>query len=274
LDIWAGHRLSTPVYTGRRIVHLVNGQTIALNDGAAHEPCGCNPEANDMTKKTIAIVGAGPGLGLGIARRFGRDGFNVALVGRNAERGRQFVQALEKENVAAAFFPGDVKDEGSIVQAFRSIDKRFGPVEVLEYSPVNIPTDPAVFASLDVKVMTTSAVQDAFAVMALGAVTSVNQVLPGMLERKSGTILITTGISAKACLPMVGAWGMAGSAARNYAFALHEALRDKGIFVGTVCIGVGIKPGDALGDPDKLAENHYTLYRDRKPVEIFIAPKG
>jgi NAD(P)-dependent dehydrogenase (short-subunit alcohol dehydrogenase family) len=30
----------------------------------------------------IAIVGAGPGLGLSIARRFGHEGFSVALISR------------------------------------------------------------------------------------------------------------------------------------------------------------------------------------------------
>jgi NAD(P)-dependent dehydrogenase (short-subunit alcohol dehydrogenase family) len=34
----------------------------------------------------IAIVGAGPGLGLSIARRFGREGFAVALISRTQSR--------------------------------------------------------------------------------------------------------------------------------------------------------------------------------------------
>lgn len=29
---------------------------------------------------TIAIIGAGPGLGLGLARKFGQNGFKAALV--------------------------------------------------------------------------------------------------------------------------------------------------------------------------------------------------
>ncbi|HKN30456.1 MAG TPA: hypothetical protein VJY34_22270 [Roseiarcus sp.] len=35
-----------------------------------------------MTDKTIAIVGAGPGLGLSLAHGFGREGFRVALIAR------------------------------------------------------------------------------------------------------------------------------------------------------------------------------------------------
>ncbi len=35
---------------------------------------------------TIAIVGAGPGLGLPIAREFGSHGFDVALISRNPDK--------------------------------------------------------------------------------------------------------------------------------------------------------------------------------------------
>jgi len=45
-----------------------------------------------MVTKTIVVAGAGPGLGLEIARRFGREGFNVALIARRlVEEGVRFV---------------------------------------------------------------------------------------------------------------------------------------------------------------------------------------
>jgi short-subunit dehydrogenase len=36
--------------------------------------------------KTIAVFGVGPGMGRSVARRFGREGFQVALVARNQTR--------------------------------------------------------------------------------------------------------------------------------------------------------------------------------------------
>ena len=36
--------------------------------------------------KTIAVFGVGPGMGRAVARRFGREGFQVALVARNQTR--------------------------------------------------------------------------------------------------------------------------------------------------------------------------------------------
>jgi NAD(P)-dependent dehydrogenase (short-subunit alcohol dehydrogenase family) len=218
------------------------------------------------------IVGAGPGLGMGIARRFGREGFQVGLICRNEQKGERFAQTLTQAGITAAAFAADVTEEKSVVRAFEQIHQRLGPVDVLEYSPVNIPPDPDGFAGLEVTRMTPARVQSEFAVMALGAVTCVNQVLPSMLARKTGTIIITTGISAFSVMPMVGAWGIAGAAARNYALTLNHAMRDSGICVGTICIGVRIQEGDPDGDPDRLAERHFALYRDRGPAETIINP--
>jgi NAD(P)-dependent dehydrogenase (short-subunit alcohol dehydrogenase family) len=45
--------------------------------------------------KTIVICGYGPGISAAVAKRFGREKFQVALVARNAERLAAGVTALE-----------------------------------------------------------------------------------------------------------------------------------------------------------------------------------
>jgi NAD(P)-dependent dehydrogenase (short-subunit alcohol dehydrogenase family) len=182
---------------------------------------------------------------------------------------QRLAQALAKAGITATAFAADVTDEKSVVSAFEQIGQRLGPVDVLEFSPVNIPQGPDGFADLEVTRVTPARAQSEFAVMALGAVAFVNQVLPSRLARKAGSIIIATGISAYNLKPMVGAWGIAGAAARNYALTpLNAALHDSAIFVGTVCICVKIREGD----PDTLAERHFALYRDRSPAEMIINP--
>ena len=53
-----------------------------------------------MSKKTIAVFGAGPGLGRGIARRFGREGYQVALVGRRQEALDEIAGELRDDGVS------------------------------------------------------------------------------------------------------------------------------------------------------------------------------
>jgi short-subunit dehydrogenase len=50
-------------------------------------------------KKTIAIMGAGPGLGLSIAKKFGANGFQVALISRNADKLNTLVEELRSLNI-------------------------------------------------------------------------------------------------------------------------------------------------------------------------------
>ncbi|MET9967453.1 SDR family NAD(P)-dependent oxidoreductase [Streptomyces sp. NPDC006356] len=85
---------------------------------------------------SIAIVGAGPQLGLAIARTFGSHGFDVALVSRNRDKLDQLVGTLTAEGVSAAAFPADVLDRGALTQALKDAATRFGGIDVLEYSPV------------------------------------------------------------------------------------------------------------------------------------------
>lgn len=229
-----------------------------------------------MTAKTIVVVGAGPGLGLSIAKRFGKEGFQVALIARHQEKLDGLVAELEQDGITAASFVGDVTDDRSVKSAFEGVKQRFGHVDVLEYSPITIPATPAEYAPLEVTALTPEVAQRSYSVMALGAVSSVQQVLPEMLARGQGTIIITAGISSRGFMPMIGAWGMAGSAVRNYARTLHLALKDKSIFVGYVCLGVQIRKGDAVGDPDLLAQQYYAMYLDRGRPEIVInrVPEG
>ena len=60
--------------------------------------------------KTLAVVGAGPGLGLSIAKRFGAAGFQVALLARNADRLDQLVGELDGQGVTARAYVADVAD--------------------------------------------------------------------------------------------------------------------------------------------------------------------
>lgn len=221
--------------------------------------------------KTIAVVGAGPGLGLAVARRFGREGFAAAMIGRSKARLDDLVGKLQAEGVEAAGFVADATDSASLAAAFDAVKARFGEVDVLEYSPIAPVENPK---SLGATALTAETADAAIRLMALGAVTSVQQVLPQMVARKSGTILITTGGSAIQHIPFLAAFSMAGGAARNYALTLHAGLQGSGVFVSTVCIALGIKPGDPEGDPDLLAETYWDLHEKRDRAEVQIIAKS
>lgn len=216
--------------------------------------------------KTLAIVGAGPGLGLSLAKTFGQREHRVALIARTQAKLDTYVQQLQALHIEAAGFAADVMNAPQLEAALARVKETFGPVDILEYSPLPnwTESDSAPVSVLDV---TPESAIASLQMSVLGAITSVKAVLPDMLARGSGTLFFTTGISALIPLPSLGNVGIAVSGLRNYALNLHEALADRGIYAGTLCIGIRITKGDPEKDPDRIAARIYEMCERRDRVE-------
>ncbi|MFG1963292.1 SDR family NAD(P)-dependent oxidoreductase [Nonomuraea sp. NPDC049028] len=208
----------------------------------------------------IAIIGAGPGIGLAVARRFGREGFDVALTARDAGRLTALTGTLAHEGVTASAHPGDLTDPASLTTALDGM----GPVDVLVYNGGG--TAASRTSALDV---TRESAQDAFDGAVLGAVTAVRAVLPGMLDRGSGTLLFTSGISAVHPIDFLGNIGIAVAGLRNYVLALAQAVSHRGVHVGHVPIGAAVAPGSPAS-PEAVAETHWRLHTDRDRNEVIL----
>lgn len=69
---------------------------------------------------TLAIVGAGRGLGAAVARRFGREGFAIALVSRDQTKLDAMAAELADGGVTARGYSADVRDAASLEAALTS----------------------------------------------------------------------------------------------------------------------------------------------------------
>ncbi|MEK3761274.1 SDR family oxidoreductase [Paenibacillus sp. FSL P4-0338] len=212
--------------------------------------------------KTIAIVGAGAGLGMSIAKKFGQNCFRVALIARNEDKLKQLVIELEQLGIEAAPFQADILNKEEIERAFAAVKEKYGFIDVLEYSPT--PGFNTVAPTLDV---TEENALYQFQFNVLGALSSVRQVLPEMLAKQSGALLFTTGGAAIHPVPTMGNVGIAVSGLRNYIFNLNSELADKGVYAGHLSI-VWMQPNS--GVQDKIADIWYDMYTKRDRVEEFI----
>ncbi|MFC9665161.1 SDR family NAD(P)-dependent oxidoreductase [Nocardia sp. NPDC127606] len=134
---------------------------------------------------TIAIIGAGPGLGLATARRFGREWFSVALISRSQNKLDRLVDELAADATTAAGYPADVQNRTTLAAALDKDSSELGPIEVLQYSPV--PRQEFLRPVLDTTAEDLSAATE-FSI--LGPVTAVEQVLDGMTELGRGTVFV------------------------------------------------------------------------------------
>lgn len=86
--------------------------------------------------KTIAIFSAGPGLGASVAARFGREGFQVALVARHRAPLEAMVAELAKDGIRAVAFPADLSQLDTLPGLVGTIDEKLGGIDVAVYAPV------------------------------------------------------------------------------------------------------------------------------------------
>jgi NADP-dependent 3-hydroxy acid dehydrogenase YdfG len=220
--------------------------------------------------KTLAIIGAGKGLGLSLAKRFGKDDFQVALVARNAAKLKEMVDQLKADGIEASYFTADIYNQEQIKQAITGIKEKYGHIDVLEFSPT-----PGNYPPTSVLELTVENARDLFKAYVGSAIHVVNAVLPDMLARKEGSLLFTTGLSAMYPVPMMGNIGIALSGLRNYISNLHTELSSKGVFVGHRSLGLFIKePGiGTFDDPDVIANMWYQAYVEKNVWEEEY-PKG
>ncbi|MFC9646999.1 MULTISPECIES: SDR family NAD(P)-dependent oxidoreductase [unclassified Streptomyces] len=229
----------------------------------------------------IAILGAGTGLGVSLAHRFGREGFRVALVARRPGRLEKLVRSLASNGVEAAAFPADLADPAGIPALVARVHERFGRIDVLEYSPAPMTAMPRPATEL-----TADRLGELLNLFTLTPVAIARAVLPAMTAHGDGAILVTHGLTAARPIPGMSGVGPAMAATRNYLYSLHGEVAPLGVYVGTLTVGsviagseghdhfesASLPPGITVVDPDRLADVYWRMYRNRDRVEEFWPP--
>lgn len=224
---------------------------------------------------TIAIIGAGPGVGLAIAERFGREGFQVALIARQAAPLEQLAARLQQQGITAKGFTADARDRAALTQALHQVIAHFGAIDVLEYNP-----SPARDSIRTPRLIDVDAEQAQLDLTLLGAIAAVQTVLPGMLQRRSGAVLFTTAASAQFPVTFTASFGVAAGAVLNYARVLYQDLKPDGIYAGLVAIaGLVVQRGEEhqpspsglpLVAAQDVADAHWRLYQERDTAETIV----
>jgi NAD(P)-dependent dehydrogenase (short-subunit alcohol dehydrogenase family) len=235
-----------------------------------------------MAVKTIAVLGAGPGLGMSVARRFGAEGYATALVSRGAARHESYRAGLAAEGIDATSYVADLTDPEAVRHVVARITKDLGGIDAVYFGPAAVgPRGIVALPDADA-----DAIREPLDTMLIPAATLIAAVLPGMLARNDGVVLLPTGLSGLRPMPALGTLAPASAALRMYSLTLNAALADRGVYVGTLTIGGLIARGDIHAllteggrrsmpslNPDDIAETAWTMATDRGVAEaVFEAP--
>ena len=216
---------------------------------------------------TIAIVGAGPGLGAAVARRFGREGHAIALIARDAAKLDDLASQLRSEGFEARGYAASVLDADALENALARAAADLGPISVLQYSP--LPSRTYLEPVLD---LTPELAIEALRFSAIGLIHAVRAVLPAMREARAGSIiLINGGTSVKARAGFAGT-SVAFPSESAYGEMLHDALADEGIGVSQLVIPGAIPKLNLDNGIDDVAERIWELLTTPGDFRTMLIP--
>ncbi len=198
------------------------------------------------------MVGMGRGIGLSVARRFGREEYKLGLLARNELSLQNYAGALELDGCTVKTFPADVTRTPQLVSAIREVEKQLGSIGVLIYNAHAFQGSRASELSLE-------ALEETLKVNLYGALVTAQLVIPGMLSRRKGTLLFTGGGLALNPHPDRAALSIGKASLRALVGALSKELYHEGIHVATVTIAGQVRRNTSF-DPDLIAEKFWDLH--------------
>lgn len=188
---------------------------------------------NARKKPVIAVVGAGPGIGEAVARRFADEGYVVALLARTEDKLRAMAHGIDTDlgEGTARYYVTDLRVEEQVITSFAAIKTELGPVEVFIYNAgarrVN---------GKSVLETTTEEFEGFTKINLFGAFWASKCALPDMLAAKRGTIIFTGATGSLRGMPGLSSFSPGKFGLRSLAQVLTREYQSMGIHVAHLII--------------------------------------
>lgn len=170
------------------------------------------------------ITGASSGIGRGLAVELARRGAKIGLVARRAELMEEAVREIEAAGSTALALPADVQDAASMKAAADRLAAELGPIDILIANAGIGPTRDAAKISAE-------EVSNVINVNVIGASNSVAAVVPQMVARGSGQLVVISSLAAYRGLPRSAAYCASKAAVSAFFESLRLDLEPRGIDV-------------------------------------------
>ena len=182
--------------------------------------------AKTAVRKRVLVTGASSGIGETFANWYADHGYDVVLTARNAAELARVATAVRTRGASAEVIVADLSNKDGVEE----VGARCGLLDVLV---LNAGLTHA--ASLG---MSDRDQLDALAyLMSTGVVRLCELVVPGMVQRGSGDVVIVSSIAAFTPMRKAGPYAAAKSHSAAYARSLALEVCDKGVRVVAVCPG-------------------------------------
>lgn len=197
-----------------------------------------------MDTPVIVVVGAGPGVGGHVARRFAQDGYAVALVSRDDGQLEDLAVDLAQHGTPVVWDAVDVTDEPALHAAVCSYGQRFGRIDVLHFNP-------STYRAADPLSLTPAALAADVALGVGALLTALQAARPFMSE--GARVTVTGSMAADRPSPEAASLGVQKAGVRNLVQSIDQTLAPEGIRAVSVTVR-GSLSAEGPFTPARVAE--------------------
>ena len=225
-----------------------------------------------MTKH-VAVIGAGPGLSMAIARIAGAAGHSITFLARNGGRLQDLASALQADGVTADWVAVDISDHTHFRSVLRELDTRH-PIDAVVFQPASSGSE-----IVDVLEATVENVRPNLELLTLGAVATAEVLARAMVARGAGALVFVGGGSSQLPLRFFGNLGPAMAGVRGFARTLDRALRGTGVHSAYLTLAAMIAEADAEEltpqqvRGETVAEAVWQLIEGGDSHDVMVAPE-
>ncbi len=202
-----------------------------------------------MSAPVLLVVGAGPGIGAAVARRFGRAGYDVALLARGQERLMALARTLEGLGITARWAGADITDPQSLTETVTALGEPSGRIDVLHFNP-------SVFRQKDPLQLTAAELLEDVHLGAGSLLTAVQAARPYL--PRGARVLATGSMAADAPWHRAASLGVQKAALRNLVRSLDATLAEDGIRAASLTVTGTLNESPAFS-PDRVADALYDV---------------
>jgi short-subunit dehydrogenase len=228
-------------------------ERIANHDNRESTTADPSEEAGpgSVDARHLLLVGAGPGLGTAVARRFAEGGYRLTLLARSTDSLRDLAGSLADTGAKVSTLAADASDPDDLGARVGELYLGHDAPGVIVYNAVMGAPDRLLSSSV-------AHLQTAYSVDVIGAIVVAQAAAPAMRAAGFGTILVTGGGFADHPIPALATVSLGKAALRSAATMLGADLEPDGIRVATLTIAGQIAAGTPF-DPDRIAERYWEV---------------